>query len=70
MSIKGTAIKLGIASVILALCTAILVVVFGQLRFERYSTYTAEFSNGSGLKSGQFVRASGVEVGKVRDGFE
>ena len=67
MSIKGTAIKLGIASVILALCTAILVVVFGQLRFERYSTYTAEFSNGSGLKSGQFVRASGVEVGKVRD---
>ena len=67
MSIKGTAIKLGISSVILALCTAILVVVFGQLRFERYSTYTAEFSNGSGLKSGQFVRASGVEVGKVRD---
>jgi phospholipid/cholesterol/gamma-HCH transport system substrate-binding protein len=67
MSIKGTAFKLGIASVILALCTAILVVVFGQLRFERYSTYTAEFSNGSGLKSGQFVRAGGVEVGKVRD---
>ena len=67
MSIKGTAFKLGISSVILALCTAILVVVFGQLRFERYSTYTAEFSNGSGLKSGQFVRAGGVEVGKVRD---
>jgi len=67
MSIKGTAIKLGIVSVILALCTALLVVVFGQLRFQRYSTYTAEFSNGSGLKSGQFVRAGGVEVGKVRD---
>lgn len=67
MSIKGTALKLGIASVILALCTALLVVVFGQLRFQRYNTYTAEFSNGSGLKSGQFVRAGGVEVGKVRD---
>jgi len=67
MSIKGIAVKLGITSVILALCTALLVVVFGQLRFQRYSTYIAEFSNGSGLKSGQFVRAGGVEVGKVRD---
>ncbi|MCB0923525.1 MAG: virulence factor Mce family protein [Mycobacterium sp.] len=65
MSIKGTAIKLGLFSVVLALCTALLVVVFGQLRFQRYNTYTAEFSNGSGLKSGQFIRAGGVEVGKV-----
>ena len=67
MKITGTAIKLGIASVILLLCTAMLVVVFGQLRFQRYNTYTAEFNNGSGLKSGQFVRAGGVEVGKVAD---
>ncbi len=67
MKITGTAIKLGIVSVILILCSALLVVVFGQLRFERYNTYTAEFSNGSGLKSGQFVRAAGVEVGKVAD---
>lgn len=65
MSIKGTAIKLGLFSLVLALCTALLVVVFGQLRFQRYNTYTAEFSNGSGLKSGQFIRAGGVEVGKV-----
>ena len=65
MSIRPTAIKLAIFSLILLLCTALLVVVFGQLRFQRYNTYTAEFSNGSGLKSGQFVRAGGVEVGKV-----
>lgn len=65
MSIKGTALKLGFFSFILLLCTILLVVVFGQLRFERYNTYTAEFSNGSGLKPGQFVRAGGVEVGKV-----
>lgn len=65
MSIKPTAIKLGIFSVVLLLCTALLIVVFGQLRFQRYNTYTAEFSNGSGLKAGQFVRAGGVEVGKV-----
>ncbi len=65
MSIKATAIKLGLFSLVLALCTVLLVVVFGQLRFQRYNTYTAEFSNGSGLKAGQFVRAGGVEVGKV-----
>ena len=66
MSIRGTLIKLGIVSTILALCTALLVVVFGQLRFQRFNTFTAEFSNGSGLKPGQFVRAGGVEVGKVK----
>jgi len=65
MSIRPTAIKLGIFSLVLLLCTALLVVVFGQLRFQRYNTYTAEFSNGSGLRAGQFVRAGGVEVGKV-----
>ena len=66
MSIKGTVLKLGIVSVILALCTVLLIVVFGQLRFQRFSSYVAEFSNGSGLKPGQFVRAGGVEVGKVK----
>lgn len=65
MNIKPTAIKLGIFSLVLLLCSALLIVVFGQLRFQRYNTYTAEFSNGSGLKPGQFVRAGGVEVGKV-----
>jgi phospholipid/cholesterol/gamma-HCH transport system substrate-binding protein len=62
---SGTAVKLGIVSLVLLLCTALLVVIFGQLRFERNNTYTAEFSNGSGLRAGQFVRAGGVEVGKV-----
>ncbi|MGV1087218.1 MAG: MCE family protein [Mycobacterium sp.] len=66
MSIKGTAIKLAIFSFVLLLCSALLIVVFGQLRFQRYHDYTAEFSNGSGLKGGDFVRAGGVEVGKVR----
>jgi len=66
MSIKGTVLKLGIVSTILLLCTVLLIVVFGQLRFQRFSSYVAEFSNGSGLKPGQFVRAGGVEVGKVK----
>ncbi len=65
MSIKGTAIKLGIVSAVLLLFTAIIVVVFGQFRFERTTGYLAMFSNASGLKEGEFVRAGGVEVGKV-----
>src|SRR4051812_7070897 len=65
MKITGTAIKLGIFALVLLLFTAMLIVVFGQMRFDRTSGYSAIFSNTSGLRQGQFVRASGVEVGKV-----
>jgi phospholipid/cholesterol/gamma-HCH transport system substrate-binding protein len=65
MNITGTAIKLAAFSVVLLLFTAIIVVVFGQFRFDRTTPYTAEFSNASGLRDGEFVRAGGVEVGKV-----
>ena len=65
MKITGTAIKLGIFALVLLLFTAIIIVVFGQMRFDRTTGYSAIFSNASGLRAGQFVRASGVEVGKV-----
>ncbi|SEH56542.1 phospholipid/cholesterol/gamma-HCH transport system substrate-binding protein [Mycolicibacterium rutilum] len=65
MKITGTAIKLGAFSLVLLLFTAIIIVVFGQMRFDRTTGYSAIFSSASGLRSGQFVRASGVEVGKV-----
>jgi phospholipid/cholesterol/gamma-HCH transport system substrate-binding protein len=65
MKITGTAIKLAAFSFVLLLFTAIIVIVFGQFRFDRTTAYTAEFSNVSGLRDGQFVRAGGVEVGKV-----
>jgi phospholipid/cholesterol/gamma-HCH transport system substrate-binding protein len=65
MKITGTAIKLGIFSLVLLLFTAVIIVVFGQMRFDRTTGYSAIFSNVSGLRAGQFVRASGVEVGKV-----
>jgi len=65
MKVNGSAIKLGIVSLVLALITVSIVVVFAQIRFNSTNSYIAEFSNGSGLKDGQFVRASGVEVGKV-----
>jgi phospholipid/cholesterol/gamma-HCH transport system substrate-binding protein len=65
MKITGTTIKLGIFSLVLLLFTAAIIVVFGQMRFDRTTGYSAIFSNTSGLRAGQFVRASGVEVGKV-----
>lgn len=47
--------------------TFTLITVFGQLRFEDRTGYQAVFTNISGLKSGNFVRIAGVEVGKVGD---
>ncbi len=67
MKITGTLVKLGIISLVLLFFSALIIVVFGQVRFDRTSSYAAEFNNVSGLRSGQFVRASGVEIGKVKD---
>ena len=44
-----------------------LVTVFGQFRFDSRATYSAVFTNVSGLKGGNFVRIAGVEVGKVKN---
>jgi len=43
-----------------------LLAVFAQLRFEAEKTYSAEFTNVTGLENGNFVRIAGVEVGKVK----
>ncbi|MGH3525095.1 MAG: MCE family protein, partial [Mycobacterium sp.] len=66
MKITGTVVKLGIVASVLLLFTVLIVVVFGQMRFDRTNGYSAEFSSVSGMREGQFVRASGVEVGKVK----
>jgi phospholipid/cholesterol/gamma-HCH transport system substrate-binding protein len=47
--------------------TFVLVTVFGQFRFDSRASYSAVFTNVSGLKGGNFVRIAGVEVGKVKD---
>ncbi len=65
MKITGTIVRLSIFSLVLLLFTVMIFIVFGQLRFDRTNGYSAEFSNISGLRAGQFVRASGVEIGKV-----
>lgn len=65
MKITGTALKLAAISTVLLLLTAAVIVIFGQVRFDRTHRYSADFENVSGLRTGQFVRASGVEIGKV-----
>lgn len=67
MKITGTVVRLVTVSVVLLMFTTMIIVVFGQVRFDRTKTYSAEFRNVSGLRVGQFVRASGVEIGKVTD---
>jgi len=66
MKLTGTVVRLAAVVSVQLLFTAVIVVVFGQVRFDRTNSYSAEFSNASGLRAGQFVRASGVEVGKVK----
>src|SRR6201985_2659277 len=66
MKITGTVLRLAAVASVQLCFTAIIVVVFGQVRFDKTNSYSGEFSNASGLRAGQFVRASGVEVGKVK----
>ncbi|OBH09737.1 virulence factor Mce family protein [Mycobacterium sp. E1747] len=65
MKITGTIVRLSIFSLVLLIFTVMIIVVFGQMRFDSTNSYSAEFTNVSGLRAGQFVRASGVEIGKV-----
>jgi phospholipid/cholesterol/gamma-HCH transport system substrate-binding protein len=56
-------------TVFIVVCTFFsfaLFAVFGKLRFAPETGYNATFTNVSGLKSGQFVRIAGVEVGQVK----
>ncbi len=65
MKTTGTAVKLGAFWLVLLMFTVMIIVVFGQVRFDRTTGYSAVFTDASGLRDGQFVRAAGVEVGKV-----
>jgi phospholipid/cholesterol/gamma-HCH transport system substrate-binding protein len=66
MRITPIVVRLAVVVAVQLLLTVLIVVVFGQIRFDSTNSYSAEFSNASGLRAGQFVRASGVEVGKVK----
>ena len=65
--ISGVIVRVALFTAMCLVFTFALIAVFGQLRFEDRTGYHAVFSNISGLKSGNFVRIAGVEVGKVGD---
>jgi phospholipid/cholesterol/gamma-HCH transport system substrate-binding protein len=66
-SITGTVARVALFTAICLVFMFALVTVFGQFRFDSRTTYSAVFTNVSGLKGGNFVRIAGVEVGKVKD---
>ena len=65
--LSGVIARVALFTAVCLVFTFALIAVFGQLRFEDRTGYHAVFSNISGLKSGNFVRIAGVEVGKVGD---
>lgn len=64
-NLSGVAWRLSIFVVVALFGMFALLTIFAQFRFERAQTYHALFTNVTGLKSGNFVRIAGVEVGKV-----
>ncbi len=62
----GALWRLTVFVVVCGLATFGLLMVFARLRFEPENSYYAEFTNVSGLKTGDFTRIAGVEVGKVK----
>lgn len=64
-NLSGAITRLTVFVVVCLLGTFALLAIYAQFRFQHGKTYTAIFSNVSGLANGNFVRVAGVEVGKV-----
>jgi len=65
MRLRRTIVKLGVFTIVMALLTGCLFVVFGQLRGGSTSDYSAVFRDASSLQPGDSVRVAGVRVGTV-----
>lgn len=63
--LSGAVVRLIVFVVVCVLGTFALLAIYAQFRFEDGKSYTAVFTNVSGLADGNFVRVAGVEVGKV-----
>lgn len=61
----GTLIKFGIFTVVMAMLTAFLFFIFGQVRTGSTNGYSAIFADASRLKAGNTVRVAGIRVGTV-----
>ena len=62
----GTLIKFTIFGIVMAVLTAFLFFIFGQVRTGATNGYSAIFSDASRLKTGDTVRVAGLRVGTVR----
>lgn len=64
-NLRATVWRLAVFLTVCFLGTFALLAVFAQFRFGAGRSYSADFTNVTGLKTGDFVRVAGVEVGKV-----
>ena len=62
---RGTLLRFGAFAVVMVVLTAFLFLIFGQYRTGTTNTYSAVFTDVSGLKTGDSVRAGGLRVGTV-----
>jgi phospholipid/cholesterol/gamma-HCH transport system substrate-binding protein len=65
-NLAATLWRLGVFVAVCGVVAVALFAVFAQWRFQPGQTYTADFTNISGLKENDLVRIAGVEVGKVK----
>jgi phospholipid/cholesterol/gamma-HCH transport system substrate-binding protein len=65
MRTRATLIKFAIFAVVMAVLTAFLFFIFGQVRTGATTGYSAVFADASRLKTGQTVRVAGIRVGTV-----
>jgi phospholipid/cholesterol/gamma-HCH transport system substrate-binding protein len=64
-NMPGALWRLAVFMTVCAVGLVAMLAIFAELRFGKEVRYRAQFSNVSGLESGNFVRIAGVEVGKV-----
>jgi phospholipid/cholesterol/gamma-HCH transport system substrate-binding protein len=63
---RGDLVKLVIFMVVTTLATGVLVVLIGNLNFEKSRQYKAIFSDVTGVVKGDDIRIAGVKVGSVK----
>ena len=64
---RGDLIKLVIFMVVTGLATTVLVVLIGNITFEKTNEYKAIFSDATGVVKGDDIRVAGVKVGSVKN---
>jgi phospholipid/cholesterol/gamma-HCH transport system substrate-binding protein len=64
---RGDLTKLIIFMVVTAMATGVLIMLIGNLNFEKSRTYRAIFSDATGVVKGDDIRVAGVKVGSVKN---